>query len=249
LRTRQNRYLIEDRIVFCVPSLTVLREMIKPRSREARSSTPTLLALGNPALNEKFDPLTEAELQVQALKNIYGSSQSRIYVRTEASESRFKSEAGQYRIINLATHGILDDCNPMYSHLLLAQNEGTGKEDGRLEAWELMKMDLKADLVVLSACETARGRVGKGEGMIGLTWALFVSGVPTTVVSQWKVRSDSAAQLMIEFHRQLKACMDGSNGRASAAESLREAALKLMREEKYQHPFHWAGFVVLGDGY
>ena len=73
-----------------------------------------------------------------------------------------------------------------------------------LEARELIKMDLRANLVVLSACETARGRVGRGEGMIGLTWALFVAGALTTVVSQWKVRSDSTAQLMIEFHRQLK---------------------------------------------
>src|SRR5690349_24099913 len=93
----------------------------------------------------------------------------------------------------------------MYSYLLLAQSEGDRNEDGLLEAWEIKKLNLKADLVVLSACDTARGRVGAGEGMIGLSWALFVAGSPTSVLSQWKVDSGSTTDLMVEFHRQLKA--------------------------------------------
>jgi CHAT domain-containing protein len=115
-----------------------------------------------------------------------------------------------------------------------------------------MNLELRADLVVLSACETARGRVSRGEGMIGLTWALFVAGAPTTVVSQWKVRSDSTAQLMIEFHRRLRSDPAHPTGSArpnSVAEALRAAALKLKRDSRYQHPFHWAGFVVVGVGY
>jgi len=91
----------------------------------------------------------------------------------------------------------------MYSHLVLAQGAERGQEDGLLEAWELMNLDLRAELVVLSACETARGRVGAGEGMIGLTWALFVAGAPAVVVSQWSVESASTTELMIEFHRLL----------------------------------------------
>src|SRR5262249_9502467 len=185
LQTTQNRYMIEESAIFYVPSLTVLREMTKSRSQRAKlAAAPTLLAFGNPALgqetvsrvksvlmDEKLDPLPEAEKQVQTLGRIYGANRSKVYVGAEAREERFKSEAGNYRILHLATHGILNDRSPMYSHLLLAQTGGSGNEDGLLEAWELMKLDLKADLAVLSACETARGRVGKGEGMIGLTWA------------------------------------------------------------------------------
>ncbi|MEW6210360.1 MAG: CHAT domain-containing tetratricopeptide repeat protein [Acidobacteriota bacterium] len=263
LKTPRNRYLIEDHTIFYTPSLTVLREMIRSPSREAkRFAAPTLLAMGNPALGnegvartrdahiaEMLYRLPQAERQVQALKRIYGPDHSKVYVGAEASEERFKSQAGSYRILHLATHGILDDRNPMYSHLLFAQSGASEKEDGMLEARELMKMDLKADLAVLSACETARGRAGRGEGMIGLTWALFVAGAPTSVVSQWKIRSDSAADLMIEFHRQFKARLIKSNGRASAAEALRAAALKVMKDKRYRHPFHWAGFVVAGDGY
>src|SRR5262245_3249423 len=261
LQTPQNRYLIDDHTISYAPSLTVLREMIKAhRMKEARSlAAPRLLAMGNPALGDQsltrtgfasmaeFDPLPEAERQVRALARVYGPAHSQIYVGPAASEEQFKARAQDYDILHLATHGILDDRSPMYSHLLLAPTPGATQEDGVLEARELMKLELRADLAVLSACEAARG-----EGMIGLTWALFVAGAPTTVVSQWKVRSDSTAQLMIEFHRRLRSDPTHPTGSArpnSVAEALRAAALKLKRDSRYQHPFHWAGFVVVGAGY
>jgi CHAT domain-containing protein len=262
LQSTEGRYFIEDHSIAYVPSLTVLREMIRARARKAKSSVPqTVLALGNPSvsketiaqvkyvlMDERLEPLPEAERQVRSLERIYGGGRVRAYVGAEAREERFKSEASNYGILHLATHGILNDRSPMYSHLLLAQTGEGGKEDGLLEAWELMGLDLKADLAVLSACETARGRVGKGEGMIGLTWALFVAGVPTTVVSQWKVRSDSTAELMVEFHRRLRANARSPAGRG-AASALREAALKVKADSRYRHPFHWAGFIVIGDGH
>ncbi|HEV2669088.1 MAG TPA: CHAT domain-containing protein, partial [Blastocatellia bacterium] len=191
----------------------------------------------------------EAKRQVLTLARLYGRDHSKIYVGPIASEEQFKAEAKDYDILHLATHGILNNCSPMYSHLLLAQSSGATEEDGLLEARELMKMELRANLVVLSACETARGRVSRGEGMIGLTWALFVAGAPTTVVSQWKVKSDSTARLMIEFHRQLKSRPMGSAPENSAAGALRSAALKLKSDSRYRHPFDWAGFIVVGAGY
>jgi len=84
--------------------------------------------------------------------------------------------------------------------------------------------------------------------MIGLTWALFVAGVPKAVVSQWKVRSDSTAELMVEFHRQLKNSTE-FGPLTNVAEALRAAALKVKGDPRYRHPFHWGGFVVVGDGY
>jgi CHAT domain-containing protein len=132
----------------------------------------------------------------------------------------------------------------MYSHLTLAQ--GGGGEDGLLEAWELMQLDLQADLAVLSACETARGRVGAGEGMIGLSWAMFIAGVSSIVVSQWKVESAGTRDLMVNFHRGLMT-QPGAR-RMTKAEALRQAALKLMRTAETSHPFYWAGFVLVGEG-
>jgi CHAT domain-containing protein len=108
-----------------------------------------------------------------------------------------------------------------------------------------MQLDLKADLAVLSACETARGRFGAGEGMIGLSWAMFIAGVPSIVVSQWKVESASARDLMINFHRQ---ALTSPAAAKSKAEALRQAALKLMKNSETRHPFYWAGFVLVGDG-
>jgi CHAT domain-containing protein/Tfp pilus assembly protein PilF len=263
LLTAQNRYLMEDCAIAYAPSLTALREMIRLRGgKKGSTDSPTLLAFGNPALgkqtiaraksvlmDENLDPLPEAERQVNTLKQIYGATKSKIYTGAEAREERAKAESGSYRILHLATHGVLNDSSPMYSRVLLAQTEGAANEDGLLEAWEIMKLDLRADLAVLSACETARGRVGAGEGMIGLSWALFVAGCPTSVVSQWKVDSASTTELMVEFHRQLKSQMAKSSDGFSAARALREAALKVQRMSDYSHPFYWAGFVVAGKGF
>jgi CHAT domain-containing protein/TPR repeat protein len=263
LMSARNRYLIEDGAISYAPSLTVLREMTKlRRSHPALASAqPTLLAFGNPVIgkettarvqsmlmDEKLLPLPEAEHQVKLLGQLYGTAQSRIYVGVEAREDRVKAEAARYRILHLATHGILNDASPMYSQVVLSQSAEDPNNDGLLEAWEIMNLDLKADLVILSACETARGRVGAGEGLIGLSWALFVAGCPTTVVSQWKVESVSTTELMSEFHRHLKAIMDNRGVRMSKAEALRQAALKLLRGRQYSHPFYWAAFVVVGDG-
>jgi CHAT domain-containing protein len=253
-----NRFLIEDAAISYAPSLTVLREMIRPRPKHEPAETSlTLLALGNPAMGResieratlalrdaKLMPLPEAEAEVKALGLLYGARRSRIYTGAQAREDRFKAEAGRASVLHFATHGILNNATPMYSHLVLAQ--GDQNEDGLLEAWELMELDLKAELAVLSACETARGRIGPGEGVIGLTWALFVAGVPSTVVSQWKVESASTRDLMLGFHRHLRSLSPAA--KATKAEALRQAALKLMKQPQTSHPFHWAGFVLIGDG-
>jgi CHAT domain-containing protein len=263
LQPAPTRYLIEDSAIAYAPSLTALREMNKLRQRKKDSTDSlTLLAFANPALgkqtitrvksvlmDEKLDPLPEAERQVNAIKQIYGAPKTKVYIGEEAREERAKAEAGSYRILHFATHGILNDSSPMYSQLLLAQSEADTKEDGLLEAWEIMKLNLNADLVVLSACDTARGRVGAGEGMIGLSWAFFVAGSPTSVLSQWKVDSASTTELMVEFHRRLKAQMANPADSFSAARALREADLKLLRSDQYRHPFYWAGFVVTGKGF
>jgi len=254
LITGANRFMIEDSAISYAPSLTVLREMTRRRKVEAAHATPnTLLALGNPVLGSetikragltlrdgKLDPLPEAEQEVKALGRLYGVSRSKVYTGTEAREDRVKGEATGAKILHFATHGTLNNASPMYSHLALAG--GDANEDGLLEAWELMQLNLHADLAVLSACETARGRIGAGEGMIGLSWAMFIAGVPSIVVSQWKVESAGTRDLMVNFHRALL------SSKLTKAEALREAALKLMKNPETSHPFYWGGFVLVGDG-
>ena len=219
----------------------------------------TLLAFGNPVLGKSviaqarslnrdgnLSALPEAEREVKSLTQFYNPAESKILTGGAAREETFKAEAGRYRVLHFATHGTLDDHNPMYSHLLLAST--SAGEDGFLEAREIINLNLNADLVVLSACQTARGRVGAGEGLIGMSWAFFVAGTPTTVASQWKVDSASTTLLMANFHRLLAAQSTGGTVRAGKAEALREAALKVLANPQYRHPFYWAGFVVVGDG-
>jgi CHAT domain-containing protein len=255
-----NRFLIENSSITYVPSLTVLREMTKRRINQPAAQAPaTLLAFGNPVSgsetaprtgsnlrNHNLDPLPEAGEEVKALGRLYGAARSKIYVGNEAREDLLKSEAGKASVLHFTTHGTLNNASPMYSHLTLA--EGGPNDDGLLEAWELMQLDLKADLAVLSACETARGRIGAGEGMIGFSWAMFIAGVPSLVVSQWKIESAGTRDLMVNFHRSLISPATQSRNKASKSEALRQAALKLLKNPETSHPFYWAGFVLVGDG-
>jgi CHAT domain-containing protein len=243
LMPAKGRYLLEDHNIAYAPSLTALREITKRKPTTAHASQ-TLLAFGNPALaaTANLPPLPNTEKQVRELGALFGATVSKIYLGAEASEQRFKAEAANYSILNLATHGIFDDQQPMASRVLLAQ---AGNEDGALEAHEIMRLQLKADLVVLSACETARGHIGPGEGVIGLTWAFLNAGAPTVVVSQWQVREDSTAALMQAFYRHIKT----PTANLTRAEALRQAALSVMKDNRYRHPFYWAGFVLVGDGF
>lgn len=248
------RYLLDSAAISYAPSATALKAMTEVKQqRRAVPGKTELLAMGNPSWGSgevarvkavyrgaDLGNLPLAETEVERLGRIYGAERSHVYVGQEARESRFKAEAADSRILHLATHGILNNASPLYSYLLLAGDKDGSTEDGLLEARELLRMKLHAELAVLSACETARGRVGAGEGMIGLSWA-FVSGVPTTVLSQWKVESDSTSQLMIAFHQ-------NRQKNQGDAEALRAAALAIRKNPSYQHPFYWAPFIVIGAG-
>jgi CHAT domain-containing protein/tetratricopeptide (TPR) repeat protein len=260
LQPARNHFLIEDAAISYAPSLTVLQKMMQTRQKRGTAPANTLLAIGNPIISTQtlaqvktvfmdadLLPLPEAERQVKLLQKLYTPSHSKVYIGHRAYESKVKAEARNSRILQLATHSILNDANPMYSQIVLAHDEADPNQDGLLEAWEIMNLDLKADLVVLSACETARGKVGAGEGMIGLAWAFFVAGSPAIVVSQWKVESASTTQLMVAFHKNLQTPAGKQNPKMTKAEAMRRAALKLLKTPNYRHPFYWAAFVVIGD--
>jgi CHAT domain-containing protein len=254
LEPKDGHYLLEDYAISYAPSLSVLKQMSVRKNSERPASS--LLAFGNPAMSneiaanikttfrgENLGPLPEAEIEVGALKDIWGSPFTRVLVGSNARKSVFRHEASKYSIIHLATHGILDDTSPMYSRLVMARAENDPTDDGLLEAREIMQLDLNADLVVLSACQTARGRIGAGEGMIGMSWAFFVAGVPSMVASQWKVNSAATAKLMVDFHKRLKAQSPQSQSKAAA---LQQASLNLMKDQRYRHPYFWAGFILMG---
>jgi CHAT domain-containing protein len=256
LQNTAGKYLVESASISYAPSLTALREMQKRSRDRGLAGDSELLAFGNPFvrletkervqkvfMSEKLEPLPEAERLVAGLARMYGPSRSKVFTGADAREETAKFEAPKYRIVQFATHGILNNVSPMYSHLVMAQDQKDPNEDGLLEAWEMKELDLKADMVILSACDTARGKISGGEGVIGMTWAMFIAGAPTTVASQWPVESSSTTELMLEFHRQLLSAKN-----ISKAEALRRAELKLLRDPRYRHPSYWGGWVMVGSG-
>jgi CHAT domain-containing protein/uncharacterized protein HemY len=245
LITERERYLVEEYALGYSPSLSVLQEMNK--SARSAKSAPSMIAFGNPVigrdekLNEDLCPLPEAETEVNEIASAAGSRVKQVFVGRAATEKTFKSLAPKYSTIHLATHGVLDNRDPLYSHLLLTKTEGDLENDGSLEAREIMNMHLNADLAVLSACETGNGRISPGEGVIGMSWAFFVAGTRSMVVSQWRVNSASTAQLMKNFYEAL-----AMRQNAYKSEALRQASLRLLKDPRYRHPFYWAGFVLVG---
>jgi CHAT domain-containing protein len=253
LRAPSNRYLIEDHAISYAPSMTALL-----RVQRGGLEPPTaagLLAVGNPTLpspggpqprritlmDGRLDPLPDAEAQVRQIAPLYASRT--VLIGPDAKETTWKAEAPRHSVLHLATHGVLDDASPMHSFLLLSQAARDAGEDGVLEAWEVMDLPLRADVVVLSACETARGRVSSGEGVTGLMWSFFVAGAPTLVVSQWKVESSSSTAQMVAFHR---AWRGGTTG-VSKGRAVQQSMRALLETPEYAHPFYWAGYIVAGD--
>ncbi|WP_395094204.1 CHAT domain-containing protein [Armatimonas sp.] len=164
-----------------------------------------------------------------------------IYTRSKAQESVVKNTARQFQRIHLASHAFVNDAAPLLSSIVLANPTPCSGDDGFLTAREIFELDLSGvELVVLSACNTARGQKQGGEGVVGLTWALFAAGCPTQVLSQWAVDDASTATLMNQFYA-------GMGKGQSKASALRSAALQLRQSQRYTHPYYWAPFVLIGD--
>jgi CHAT domain-containing protein len=217
------------------------------RSKETMSNG-SLIAFANPVigrdekLNPDLCPLPEAETEVAEVAAAVRSKVKKVFVGREADEKSFKALAPTYSVIHLATHGVLDNRDPLYSHLLLTKTDGDIENEGSLEAREIVNMNLHAELAVLSACETGNGRISPGEGVIGMSWAFFVAGTRSLVVSQWRVNSASTSQLMKYFY----VVLAQQPNRPNKSEALRAASLRLQKNPRYRHPFYWAGFVLLG---
>jgi len=157
-----------------------------------------------------------------------------------ATKENFQKMAANYGVLHLAMHGIIDDENPLYSHLVFTETDN--KEDNRLTAAELYNMQLNAGLAVLSACNTGVGELKRGEGIMSLSRAFAFAGCPSIVMSLWSVPDEQTGMLMENFYKELKTG-------ATKDEALRQAKLQYLQKQDNQgaHPYLWAGFVVIGD--
>jgi len=157
-------------------------------------------------------------------------------------ETAMDGRLGEYQIVHFATHGFLDSEHPELSGMVLTMVDKNGVEkNGMMPLHDIYNMNLSAELTVLSACQTALGKDIKGEGFVGLTHSFISAGSKSVVASLWKVDDRATAALMDEFYQSML-----QKGLSPAA-ALREAKLKLMRDERWNNPYYWAGFVVQGE--
>lgn len=188
-----------------------------------------------------LDPLPATRGEVERLRRLFPEG-ARVFLGRDATEEAARS-AGDADLLHLACHGLLDPRFPLESALVLSIPEGAGegRENGLLQAWEIFEqLRLDADLVTLSACDTALGRELAGEGIVGLTRAFQYAGARSVLASLWGVADASTAELMERFYRELGA------GTAKD-EALRRAQLALLADPDTAHPFHWAAFRLVGD--
>jgi CHAT domain-containing protein len=167
-----------------------------------------------------------------------------VFVGREANEAALKAELRGHpiRIVHLATHGIVDPAEPAASSIALCP-DSSGAEDGYLQTLEVMASPMDVGLVVLSACESARGEIGRGEGVVGFSRAFLAAGAHSIVASLWPVSDESTATLMETFYKRM------FKNKESVGRALNEARLSLMTDERYAHPYYWAPFVVIGSEY
>ncbi len=227
--------------------------MLNPQFRPIGSASDDILAVGSETQNssapdlddpgvlfEESDQLGFSKLNGARveLRQIQGVFKGRMGARVEfdASKNLFKRLAPRFRILHIATHAESDDSQPLNSSLIFGDDLDR-ESGGRFRAFEFLNMDLNAELVVLSGCNT--GRPSDRDGLNGLVSALFYAGVPSVISSLWSVDDESTAQLMGSFYKYLK-----QGERKSRA--LQLAKIDLIKSGRYD-PFYWAGFILIGD--
>ena len=227
LRDPDGHWLVERFTLTTLPSASVLK-YLGDKGAGAGAAT---LAIGNPDLGPGLE-LRFAEREARLVAADRGPT-STVLVRGEATEARAKSLLGAAGVVHFATHGELNENDPLSSALLLAPGGG---EDGRLEVREVLGLDMHARLVVLSACETGLGKLSRGDELVGLQRAFLYAGTPAVVTTLWKVDDRASFELVRVFYERLAT--------ADSAPALRQAQVEVMKT--YAHPFAWAAFVITG---
>ena len=257
LLSKQRKYLMESFTISYLPSASVLK-YAKAKNKGNRVD---LFAVGNPAT--ELTSLPAAEEEVREVSILF--EKRLVLTGKEATKVSVKGKSPRYDLMLFSTHGEMIDSDPLRSNLRFTP---LGGDDGRLTVNEIFDMEIKANLVTLSACETAlvKGEAGdfpKGDDLVGLSRAFIHAGAPSVVASLWKVSDDSTVQLMRNFYQNMKTM--------PKAEALRKAQMDLMRstvrftvtragggmiqtaqnpsEEVIEcsHPFFWAPFILVGD--
>jgi CHAT domain-containing protein/Tfp pilus assembly protein PilF len=255
LLNEQGQHLIEQHTLLTSPAIQVLdltrqRRQQLSATRQEKSPLADVLIVGNPEMptvripsidwEGQLDPLPGALTEAQEIAAFFNTQ---AITGSVATEERIKQQMATPQILHLATHGLLEYGFPGESEVrdlpgAIALTPGNG-EDGLLTAAEIYDMNLNAELVVLSACDTGRGRI-TGDGVVGLSRAFISAGTPSVVVSLWSVPDAPTADLMVAFYEQLQQGQD-------KAQALRQAMLQVMAQPGNEAPKNWAAFTLIGE--
>ncbi len=224
------KYLIEKYNIFYTPSASVY--LLSEEKKNNPEKHIIAMALGDMGLGD-FSGLPGTKAEVDQIKNLYTDITS-LY-ENGSTETFLKENGSLYEYVHLATHGILDPIQPLYSYLLFAP---TDEDDGLLTVSEVFGLNLNARLVTLSACQTGLGDLSQGDDIIGLSRAFLYAGSPAVIVSLWSVADQPTALLMTNFYKYLE--------NHSPQEALGLAQREVMKQ--YPAPFYWAPFQLIGRG-
>ena len=223
-----NDYLIDSFSIRMLPSASILNFLTERTKQAGRGA----LIFGNPKLDDPKYDLKFAQDEALAIGRII--PESKVLLRSEASKTNLQNFGSNYSIIHLAVHGVFDLDKPLNSALLLAADSNN---DGLLRAGDLYNLSLRTDLVTLSACETALGKVATGDDVVGFTRGFLYAGARSLISSLWQVDDEATRDLMVNFYTNLS--------KMSKDEALRQA--QLQAKKQYPHPYYWAAFLLTGS--
>ena len=244
LQDQEGTYLIEKHTILTAPAIQVLDLTQKQRANVEQANLQGKVIVGNPTMPEvtikigeppqQLPSLLAAETEAIEIAKLFNTQP---LIGSQATKETIVSQLSQARIIHLATHGLLDDFqgSGVPGAIALAPS---GNDNGLLTANEILDLKLNAELVVLSACDTGRGRI-TGDGVIGLSRSLITAGVPSVIVSLWSVPDAPTASLMTEFYR------NWQEKEMDKAQALRQAMLTTMKT--HRNPKNWAAFTLIGE--
>jgi CHAT domain-containing protein/Tfp pilus assembly protein PilF len=229
LQHPQGQYLIQQHTLSIAPSIQVLA-LTETKSKPSQIAP---LVVGNPIMPIRDGVQLESLLGAESeAKSIAAILQVQPLIGAQADKQKVIKLMQQAPIVHLATHGFFDSTNGNIPGEIALTN-------GFLTASEIFDLQLPADLVVLSACNTGRGDL-TGDGVVGLSRSLVAAGVPSVVVSLWSVSDNATKVLMEEFYRNLRV------KKLAKAQALRQAMLTTMKD--YPNPNFWAAFTLIGEG-
>ncbi|MFC2161922.1 CHAT domain-containing protein, partial [Acidobacteriota bacterium] len=257
----ENNYLIEQFKISYAPSCSSLLFLLERKTSEF--SSPRILAFGSPIINgmdakkrdfsspgslienlyagQGFDlsPLPFSRKEAKNVVKFFPKENRNIYLGNQANETLVKSlSLENFQVIHFACHGLLDEYFPFRSALVLSEGN-KGEEDGFLQVREIYNLKMNAEMIVLSACQTGRGKLEHGEGVIGLPRIFFYTGAQSVLTSLWRINDKSTSKFMKYFYEYLFKAN-------SKAHALRMAKLRMMKS-RFSHPHFWAAFILNGD--